>query len=124
VVNCSSTIPESDNTNSPRFKNGCYLTMSIKVISSNLWTSTYNDYQQRIFEIIRTKHEDEGLNFVQITKYLVENNFKTPRGKEFTQGHTWSIYNKKKRSIERFSRTYKPEITNVGIDIISSTPNT
>ena len=56
------------------------------------------------------------MNFQQISDWLVENNYKTPRGKTFTQGHVWSIYKKKQRSITRFSREFEHEITEMKVD--------
>jgi hypothetical protein len=57
--------------------------MVVRVTSSNLWTSPYSDYQQEVYDLIKTKH-DEGLNFVQISDWLNDNEYKTPRGKVFS----------------------------------------
>lgn len=120
VVNFSSKIPNQSNYSNGK---GYFLTMVIQVTSSNLWTSPYNDYQQEVFDIIRSKHEDEGLNFVQISDWLNENKYLTPRGKVFTQPHAWSIYTKKKRSMKRFSREYDPEVINTGVDVVNYVPD-
>ena len=72
-----------------------------------------------LFDFIRSKHEDEGWNFKKISDWLVENNYSTPRGKVFTQSHVWSMYTKKKRSIERFSRKIDPKVISTGIDVIN-----
>ena len=117
VVNYSSTTPEDSNSKGLNTKN-FYLSMVICVTSSNLWLSPYNDYQQKVFDIIRELHEDKKMNFVQISIWLNENNYLTPRGKVFTQQHSWSIYTKKKRSINRFSRSFEPEVLNSQLDVV------
>jgi len=94
------------------------LSMSVSLSSSNLWTSTYSPYQQELFDIIRKFHEKDGWNFKQISDWLIENNYKTPRGKTFTHTHCWSIYKKKNKSIQRFSREFEPTITDVKINQI------
>jgi len=95
-----------------------YLVMNVRLTSSNLWLSPYSQYQQKLFNIIRNFKENDNWNFKQISDWLVENDYKTPRDKTFTHKHTWSIYTKKKRSIERFNREYEPVIKNVDIDMV------
>jgi hypothetical protein len=102
---------------------GYFLTMVIRVTSSNLWTSPYSDHQQNLFNIIREFHEDRGMNFVQITQWLNDNNYLTPRGKVFSPNHTWSIYTKKKRSIKRFSREDLSEVISSDFDVVNYIPN-
>jgi hypothetical protein len=121
VINDSSKPPNMG-TNlpySPNFPKGYYLTMVIQVSSPNLWTSPYGENQQTLFGIIKTKHEEEGMNFVQISDWLNENQFKTPRGKVFTQSHVWSMYTKKMRSIQRFSRNSNQDVLDTGLDVIN-----
>lgn len=120
VVNSSSFISTKvpDLTEIPNGK-GYFLTMVIRVTSSNLWTSPYNDYQQKLFDIISTQHEKMGKNFQEISDWLNENQYKTPRGKVFTQSHAWSIYTKKKRSIQRFSREFELEVLSPDLDVIN-----
>jgi hypothetical protein len=84
-----------------------------------LWTSPYGEHQQTLFGIIKTKHEEEGMNFVQISDWLNENNYQTPRGKVFTQSLAWSMYTKKMRSIKRFSRDNDTQVVSTGIDVIN-----
>jgi hypothetical protein len=121
VINCSPKTPNMG-TNllySPDLTKGYYLTMVIQVSSPNLWTSPYSEHQQTLFGIIKTKHEEEGMNFVQISDWLNENQFKTPRGKVFTQSHVWSMYTKKMRSIQRFSRNFNQDVLDTGLDVIN-----
>jgi len=91
--------------------------LTVRLYSSNLWVSPYTPYQQKLFDLICSKHELEGFNFQQISDWFNEQNFTTPRGKTFTQGHVWSIYKKKKKSIQRFSRVFSPVITDIGIQV-------
>jgi hypothetical protein len=121
VIKGSKIIPQVNQSNSLTQKL-FYLTMIIRITSSNLWTSPYNDYQQKLFDIIRELHEDKGLNFVQISNWMNENNYLTPRGKVFSQPLVWSMYTKKKRSINRFSRSFEPEIISTELDVVNYIP--
>ena len=94
------------------------LVMNVRLTSSNLWLSPYSQYQQKLFNIIRNFKEEDDWTFKQISDWLVENDYRTPRDKTFTHKHVWSMYTKKKRSIERFNREYEPVIKNVDIDIV------
>jgi hypothetical protein len=105
----------SDDSN----KKGYFLSMVVVVTSPNLWISPYSEYQQTLFGIIQHKHDVEGLNFVQISDWLNENHYQTPRGKVFTQSLAWSMYTKKMRSIKRFSRDNDTQVVSTGIDIIN-----
>ena len=91
--------------------------LSVELKSSYLWTPPYNTHQQDLFNITCTKHETEGWNFKQISDWFNERNYSTPRGKSFTEGHVWSIYTKKKRSIQRFSRMFDHVITDMSVQM-------
>lgn len=101
---------------------GYSLHLSIQLYSSDLWTPPYTPYQTELFHLIRTKHELDGMNFKQISDWMNENNYLTPRGKVFTQGHCWSIYFKKIRSINRVNRQFDPKITDMKIDVVDYSP--
>ena len=105
----------SDDSN----QKGYFLSMVVVITSPNLWMSPYSEHQQTLFGIIQHKHEVEGMNFVQISDWLNENHYKTPRGKVFNQSLAWSIYTKKMRSLKRFSRENETEVVSTGIDIIN-----
>ena len=92
--------------------------MSVDLVSSNLWVSAYSPYQQELFDIITKFHEKDDWNFKQISDWLTDKGYKTPRGKIFTHSHCWSIYNKKKKSIDRFSREFDSTITDIKINQI------
>ena len=79
--------------NDKTFNNkGYYLTMEVKITSSNLWLSHYTDYQMELYSIISDLHDNKNKNFKEISNYLNDNGYKTPRNKVFTHKHTWSIY--------------------------------
>ena len=99
-----------------------FLIIKVLFRSSNLWVSPYSPYQQELFNIIRSQHEEQGKNFVQIRDYLVSNGYKSPRNKDLTQSIVWSIYTKKKKSIQRFSRVFEPVITDVKLDLLNYFP--
>ena len=80
---CYSTVTKSSPTGlDPHLDKGYHLTMVLEVSSSNLWMSPYSQHQQMLFDLIRSKHEDEGWNFKKISDWLVENNYSTPRGND------------------------------------------
>ena len=95
------------------------LVVNVRLTSSNLWLSPYSEYQQKLFDIISDFHEKDGWSFKKISNWLVEHNYKTPRNRTFTLQHTWSIYSKKKKSIERFKRKYEPIIKEVKVNYLS-----
>jgi hypothetical protein len=110
-------FPTTPNVNS---SHECFsLSLSVELKSSNLWVSNYTPYQQELFDIISKFHEEEGWNFKQISDWLVDNNYRTPRGKVFTQSHVWSIYQKKIKSITRFSREFDHVITDMKVDSLN-----
>ena len=114
-----------NNITSDKVKNNnrsYFLTMEVRITSSNLWLSHYSDYQMELYSIISDLHENHNMTFKQISDYLIDKGYKTPRGYRFTHKHTWSIYNKKKRSDQRFGRSFQPDIIDMGIDIINSYP--
>jgi hypothetical protein len=97
--------------------NQYYLTLAVDYYSATLWHPPYSEYQQFLFDTISKMHK-EGSNYVQIAQWMNEQGHLTPRGSVFKPNHAWSIHMKKRKSIDRFSRTYDPEITDIGIDII------
>jgi hypothetical protein len=96
------------------------LLLSVELKSANLWTPTYSSYQQEIFDIITKFHEDDKWNFKQISDWLNDNDYKTTRGCKFKHTHAWSIYQKKNRSIQRFSREFEDKITDMKIHVIDN----
>ncbi|MDC1068248.1 recombinase family protein [Candidatus Kapabacteria bacterium] len=97
--------------------NDIYLVVDIKYKSANLWQSTYSETQQMLFDLICNKY-DEGMSYNAIADWLNAKGYKTPRGNKFMGTHTHSIRTKKLKSIERFSRTFKPEITDIAVQVL------
>jgi hypothetical protein len=104
-------------------QSGHSLLLLVKLTSSNLWVSTYTPYQQELYDIISKLHDDDGWDFKQVSDWLNGKGYKTPRGKTFKENHVWSIYTKKNRSINRFSREYVHSITDLKIDSVDYLPN-
>jgi hypothetical protein len=98
------------------------LKFSVEFTSSNLWVSSYTPYQQELFDMICKFHDEDGMDFKQISDWLNSNGYLTPRGKVFRQNHVWSIYKKKMRSIKRFSREYDHVVTEMKLDVVESQP--
>jgi hypothetical protein len=94
------------------------LSLSVEFVSSNLWVSPYTPYQQELFDLICSFHHKEGWNFKQISDWLNDNGYLTPRGHRFRQNHVWSMYTKKTKSIERFGREWSPVITDVMVSAV------
>ena len=126
LVNTPSTdtvIGNNVTSNKGKNNNRSYfLTMEVRITSSNLWLSHYSDYQMELYSIISDLYENQNMTFKQISDHLIEKGYKTPRGYQFTHKHTWSIYTKKNRSDQRFGRSFQPDIIDMGIDIINSYP--
>jgi hypothetical protein len=117
VTDSFPTTPDKSN-GSKGFK----LRFSLHIVYSNLWIPPYSPYQQELFNIISKFHDEDGWNFKMISDWLRDNNYVTPRGHTFTQKHTWSIYQKKNRSIKRFSRQFEDTITDMSIDVVDYIP--
>ena len=126
LVNTPSTDTViGNNITSDKVKNNnrsYFLTMEVRITSSNLWLSHYSDYQMELYSIISDLYENQNMTFKQISDYLIDKGYKTPRNHRFTHKHTWSIFTKKKRSDQRFGRSFQPDIIDMGIDIINSYP--
>jgi hypothetical protein len=57
-------------------------------------------------------HADD---YIKIAQWMNEQVHLTPRGSIFKPNNAWSIHMKKRKSIDRFSRSYDSEITHIGI---------
>ena len=97
--------------------------MEVRITSSNLWLSNYSDYQMELYSIISDLHTNHKMTFKQISDYLIEKGYKTPRQKVFSHKHTWSIFTKKNMSDQRFGRSFQPDIIDMGLDIINYNPS-
>ena len=115
MVDC---LPLGTNINQ---QNGYSLCLTVELICSNLWVSPYSTHQQELFDII-SRFYQQGWNFKQISDWLVEHGYKSPRDKTFKENIVWSIYMKKKNSIQRFSRRFDPVITDLRVDVTDYVP--
>jgi hypothetical protein len=97
--------------------NQYYLTLSVDYYSATLWHPPYSIYQQFLFDTIDSMHKD-GNSYIKIAQWMNEQGHLTPRGSVFKPNHAWSIHMKKRKSNVRFSRSYDPQITDIGIDIM------
>jgi len=101
---------------------GYSLRMTVDLTCSYLWTSPYSIYQQELFSLICKLHEEDGWDFKQVSDWLNGNGYKSVRGMTFKENHVWSIYMKKRKSIQRFSREYDPEVTDMKVDVVDYIP--
>ena len=111
-------LSQKDITADDRYNtsNRFYLSLSVDYYSATLWTSSYSDYQQFLYDTIDQMHKD-GNSYIKISQWMNDNGHLTPRGSVFKPNHAWSIHKKKRKSNERFSRSFEPEITAINIDI-------
>jgi len=112
--------PKSNTFNSTK---GYSLRMTVDLTCSYLWKSPYSSYQQELFDAICKLHEDDGMDFKQVSDWLNGNGYKSPRGMVLKENHVWSIYMKKQKSIQRFSREYDPEVTVMKVDVVDYIPD-
>jgi hypothetical protein len=91
-----------------------FLTLSVDYYSATLWHPPYSEYQQFLFDTISKMHAG-GNSYIKIAQWMNEQGHLTPRGSIFKPNHAWSIHMKKRKSIDRFSRSYDSEITDIGI---------
>ncbi len=89
--------------NSHNFKS-LNLVFKVDVTCKSLLPSPYNSYQQFLLDTIMGLKSD-GLNFKQISDWLRERKYKTPRGSIFQQKYVWSIYIKGKNRLDKLNET-------------------
>ena len=70
------------------------VTFSISIRTTHLWTSSYSDYQQFLFDKIKGLKDDflTPICYRKISKLLNGEGLKTPRGNVFKNNHVHSIY--------------------------------
>jgi len=80
LVNTDTVIGNNITPNKVNYNNrSYYLTMEVILTSSNLWLSHYSDYQMELYSIISDLHDNQNMTFKQISDYLIEKGYKTPR---------------------------------------------
>ena len=80
----------------------------VRLTASNLWMSPYSNYQMELFQIILNQHEVAGRNFKQISDWLNDNNYKTPRGHSFTESHLQLLSKREYKNVSK--KVICPEI--------------
>ena len=83
-----------------------------------MWTSSYSDYQQFLFDKIKGLKDDflTPICYRKISKLLNGEGLKTPRGNVFKNNHVHSIYKKGKIREERMNREDIVEVSKVTIE--------
>lgn len=82
------------------------VTFSISIRTTHLWSSSYSEYQEYLFNRIRSlkEHFLTPIGYRKISQILNEEGLKTPRGNEFKNNHVHSIYKKGLIREERINR--------------------
>ena len=85
-----------------------------------MWTSSYSDYQQFLFDKIKGLKDDflTPICYRKISKLLNGEGLKTPRGNVFKNNHVHSIYKNGKIREERMSREDIVEVSNPIIEVL------
>ena len=93
------------------------VTFSISIRTTHLWSSSYSDYQQYLFDRIRgfKEHFLTPIGYRKISQILNEEGLKTPRGNVFKNNHVHSIY---KKGLIREERINKQDVVVVTPPIV------
>ena len=93
------------------------VTFSISIRTIHLWTSSYSDYQQFLFDKIKGLKDDflTPIGYRKISQIFNEEGLKTPRGSIFKNNHVHSIY---KKGLIREERMNRKDIVEVSQPII------
>ena len=76
----------------------------------------YNSYQTKLYRIIKFLIEKKKLSLKRISDILFEKGYRSVRTKSvLSSNYIHSIYKKGKVREERISRSFKSEITNIGV---------
>jgi len=110
------TLPES--AGYVDLLNDIHLKFNVHYETSRLTTPPFGEYQKFLFDTI-DKFYREGKTFKDSSDWLIANGFQTPRGNKFTHKHTWSIYMKRSKVLERLAEVYEPVISDVDIHLRS-----
>ena len=108
-------IPKVFKTNTLKEVDSINLILRISITTSKLTKfSHYNSYQIKLFKIIEKLKDDYGFGYRKISKFLIENNFKTVRSnKPILQNYVYSIYKKGKIRKQRIEREFETIIDDV-----------
>ena len=97
-----------------------YFTFTLSVRITNLWVAPYSQYQQFLFDTIKGFRK-KGWNYQQIADWFNSNDYKTIRGKKFSNSSCHSIVSKKNARDRRLSKTYPPKLSNFAISFVDKT---
>jgi hypothetical protein len=95
------------------------LCFDLNLSSQNLWTPTYSNHQQFLYDTITNLREKE-MNDVQIANWLNENGHKTPRGNTFRNNHVHSIVKKRRKRLDILEIEPSLSISNMGVKYTES----
>ena len=93
------------------------LTFDLLIRTSKLTKTThYNNYQKNLYRLIKFLKENKGLGYRRISHILFERGYRSVRTKSVLRSnYIHSIYKKGKIREERIGRSFKSEVTNVGV---------
>jgi len=95
-----------------------FLTYTVHISSSNLWSSELILTQKRIYFSI--KHlRNKGFTYHQISDCFNKFGIKSVRDKKFTYSLVWSLEKRMNSIIDRLTQCYQPEIKDVNITLES-----
>ena len=95
------------------------LCFDLNLSSQNLWTPTYSNHQQFLYDTITDLRQKE-MNDVQIANWLNENGHKTPRGNTFRNNHVHSIVKKRRKRLDILEIEPSLSISNMGVKYTES----
>ena len=94
-----------------------FISFTVKITAPCLKKIRYSPYQQKLWEIIKEKH-DSGMGYRRISYWLNEHGYKTTRGHEFKNTHVFSIFKKKKLRDKTLNIKHKFEIKNTSLIVL------
>lgn len=96
------------------------VTFSISIRTTHLWSSSYSDYQQYLFDRIRgfKEHFLTPIGYRKISKIFNKEGLKTPRGSMFRNNHVHSIHKKGLIREERINRVDIVEVSDLIIEVL------
>ena len=92
------------------------MSFTVKITAHCLKKIRYSPYQQKLWEIIKEKH-DSGIGYRRMSYWLNEHGYKTTKGHEFKNTHVFSILKNKKIADGRMIKRFEPKIENLKFSI-------
>ena len=111
-----SNYPSDDSSSSDSFLP--FLTYTVHISSTNLWSSELILTQKRIYHSIKLLRK-KGFTYHQISDSFNKLGIKSVRDKKFTYSLVWSLEKRMNSIIDRLTRCYQPEIKDVNITLES-----